>query len=254
MGAGRSAGPGLVWVMAQEKTEAVVLRGVEFSETSRIVTFLTPARGRLACIAKGVRRKGSPMAAVLDTFNRVDMLYYFRQGRQVQILAEAALLDGFPGLKGDLGRSVFAAVPLEIAYRVAHENEPSEALYAALAGGLEQMDRWSGDARTHACWQVWRLLAAAGFEPGLDVCVHCGGAVADGAGFALDGGAVCRACPSEAALPAALLAQFKALRGAERSCPFPEMPAAGFGLLARYAAHHLECGLRSVRVAEETMA
>ena len=125
--------------MPQEKTEAVVLRGVEFSETSRIVTFLTPRRGRVACIAKGARRKGSPMAAVLDTFNRVDMVYYRRQGRQVQTLAEAALLDGFPGLKGDLDRSLFAAIPLEIAFRVAHENEPSEALYAALASIISEL-------------------------------------------------------------------------------------------------------------------
>jgi len=250
----RSVGLGLVWLMAQIKTEAVVLRGVDFSESSRIVTFLTPERGRVACIAKGARRQKSALGPVLDTFNRVDMVYYYRQGRQVQTLAEAALLDGFLGFKGDLGLGVFAAVPLEIATNLAREDDPSEALYGALVMGLEQMAGWSGDPRTHACWQVFRLFAAAGFEPELDVCVRCGETVADGMGFALEGGVARSACPSDVRLPAAVLAEFRSLRDAEQSCPFPEIPAAGFRLLVRYAEYHLERGLRSVRVAEETMA
>ena len=57
-------------IVSQEKTEAIVLRGVDFSESSRIVTFLSPERGRLTCIAKGARRKNSGVSAVLDTFNR----------------------------------------------------------------------------------------------------------------------------------------------------------------------------------------
>ena len=71
-----------------------VLRGVDFSETSRIVTFLTPGRGRLACLAKGARRRRSPFQAMLDTLNRDEIVYYWKDGREVQQLGEAALLDG----------------------------------------------------------------------------------------------------------------------------------------------------------------
>ena len=78
--------------MAQEKAEALVLRGVDFSETSRIITFLSPERGLLTCIAKGVRRKGSPLASVLDTFNHVELVYYWKEGRGVHTLGEASLL------------------------------------------------------------------------------------------------------------------------------------------------------------------
>ncbi|HNT88720.1 MAG TPA: DNA repair protein RecO, partial [Candidatus Hydrogenedentes bacterium] len=95
--------------MPQERTEAVVLRGVDFSESSRIVTFLTPDRGRVACLAKGARRKNCPYAAALDTFNRVELVYYWKDGRNVQTLGEAALLDAYPGIKGDLEKSVYAA-------------------------------------------------------------------------------------------------------------------------------------------------
>ena len=112
--------------MSQEKTEGVVLRGVDFSESSRIVTFLTPDRGRLTCMAKGARRRNSRLGPVLDTLNRVELVYFWKEGRDVQPLAEATLLDGFPGVKGDIERSLHTAVPLEVAYKVAQANEPSQ--------------------------------------------------------------------------------------------------------------------------------
>ena len=193
-------------VVSQEKTEAVVLRWVAFSETSKIVTFLTPGRGRLACIAKGVRRKNSPLAAVLETFNRVEAVYYWKDGRDVHTLGEAALLDAYRGVKADVERSAYAAFPLELAYKVAHENEPSEALFAVLTEGLATLDTGQGDARLQACRLAWRLLEVAGFAPALEYCSVCGVDMAVPSGFSRTGGAVCAACGTGRRLEAAVWA------------------------------------------------
>ena len=108
--------------MPQERTEAVVLRGIAFSETSRIVTFLTPGRGRLACLAKGAYRRRSAFGGALDTLNRVELVYYWKSSRSVQPLAEVSVLDAFPGIKTNLEKATCAALPLELAYRVTQEN------------------------------------------------------------------------------------------------------------------------------------
>lgn len=236
--------------MSQEKTEAVVLRGVDFSETSRIVTFLTPARGRMACMAKGVRRRNSALAGALDTFNRVELVYYWKEGRQVQLLAEATLLDGYAAIKQDLQRSVYAGFPLELASRTAHENEPSETLYAALTAGLALLCAWPHDARTHACWQALRLIAAAGFAPETAACVRCGAALGPAAGFALDGGLCCPGCRPDRRIATATQAALRAMSAAV-ACPVHDAPKELFPLLRDYAARHLEADFRSVRVAEE---
>ncbi len=151
--------------MSQERTEAIVLRTVDFSETSRIVTFLTPARGRLACMMPGARRKKNAAGGLLDIFNRLEMLYCYKETREVQRLGEVTLLDGFTRLKQDLDKAMYAAYPLELVTRVAQVNEPSFRLYATLVYGLESLSRWTGDVRAHTVWQVYHLLAAAGFEP-----------------------------------------------------------------------------------------
>lgn len=205
-------------LVSQEKSDAIVLRGVDFSETSRIVTLLTPQRGKLAVIAKGARRRNSPLAPVLDTFNLVEVVYLWKDGREVQTLAEATLMQGWPGLKRDLERSAYAAFCLEMAGKVAHENESSDALYARLLRGLREMETGSSGARAVAAWTAFQLLAEAG--------------------YALE----------TAQYPGALAEDLQRLAG---DAPPPETNSETFNLLRRYASHHLESDFKSARVIDQ---
>ncbi len=232
----------------QEKTEAVVLRGVDFSNTSRIVTFLSPLRGRLACIAKGVKRKGSRLAGVLDTFNRLELVYYRKEGRSIQTLGEVSLLDGFSGIKTDLEKATLASFPLELAYKTARENEPSEVLYATLVSGLADLSAWRGDVKTHVCWQAFWLLSSAGFQPLLDHCVRCGGPVDAAPGFAYDGGVTCQDCGGDRRLSEEAYVRLRSLASSAGTCP----AGAGMGevleVLGLYGSRQLETDFRSLRV------
>lgn len=211
--------------MGQDRSEAIVVRGVDFSETSRIVTFLTPTRGKLACMAAGVKRPKSAMAGALDTFNRLEIVYYWKDGRSVQKLAEASVRHGFPGLKSELNKSVFAAFPLELAYKVAQENEPSQELYMTLVDGLEKLEAWTGAARTHSAWQTMRLLTAAGFEPDLS-CAQS----------------------FEVPVRAGTLDLLRELAASIDTCPVRIDQPEAFDSLARYAVRHVDSEFRSLRV------
>ncbi len=236
--------------VSPESSEAIVLRGVDFSETSRIVTFLSPMRGRLACMAQGVKRPKSQLAALLDTFNRVELVYYWKDGRSVQRLSEASLLDGYPAIKRDLEKAAFAAFPLEIASKVAHENEPSAELYAALARGLDSLGGWNGSVRTHVCWQALQLLSASGFEPSLGACVDCGSDVDRAPGFAYRGGVTCPQCAPDRRLSEEGFKALCALVASRERCPAAPGDEA-FDVVRRYAAHQLMAPFQSVRVLDQ---
>jgi DNA repair protein RecO (recombination protein O) len=237
----------------QERSEAVVLRGVDFSETSRIVTFLTPGRGKMACMALGARRTKSALGGAVDTLNRLELVYYWKDGREVQKLAEAALLDGYGAVKADLDKSLYVGFPLELVYKVAHENEPSEALYATLVRGLEGLTRWTRDARTHVCWQVIRLLGVAGFAPALAACAECGRALESADGFSFAGGAVCGGCRWDVRLSGEEYRVLRALAEREDACPEVEASPRVFRVLRRYAARQIDSDFRSVRVIEQAL-
>lgn len=151
--------------MAYEKTEGIVLRKVNFSETSWIVTFLTPNRGRLACMVRGARRKGSPFPALLDTYNRVELTYARKESRQVQTLVEAFLLDSYQSIKSELDRTACAAIAAECALYLSRENDPGLELYQALAKGLSDISTRESGAYTGGCIALYGLLCAAGYSP-----------------------------------------------------------------------------------------
>lgn len=237
--------------MAQERSEAVVLRGVDFSETSRIMTLLLPVRGRTAMMAKGARRKKSAFGGALDTFNRIEAVYYWKDGRDIQLLGEASVLDSYSRIKRDLEKATYGTFPLELAYRVAHENEPSEELFGALVRGLESLARWEGSARAHACWQVVQLLITAGFEPSLDVCAECGRPVGAAPGFAWHGGVTCSRCRADRRLTAREAEALRKMAASRASCPEIADSGSLFGLLRAYASRQLETDFRSARVIDD---
>lgn len=239
--------------MPQERSEAVVLRGVDFSETSRIVTFLTPGRGKLACMALGARRAKGGMGGLLDTLNRLEVVYYWKDGRQVQKLGEVSLLNGYGDIKNQLEKSLYVAFPLELVYKVAHENEPSEALFETLVDGLESLTTWTGDVRTHTCRLVLALLSVAGFAPTLEQCAVCTRPLDRPTGFSYEGGVTCAACHSDVRLS---LPDYEVLR--RLAAPWSgnvegTVTNAVYRLLRNYTCRQLETDLKSVRVIDQVL-
>ncbi len=224
------------------------MRGIDFSETSRIVTLLSPDRGRLACLARGVKRRKNPAGALLDTLNRVDIIYYWKDGREIQNLGEVNLLDSYMGIKGDLEKVTYAAFPVETAAKVAQVNEPSGELYRRFVNGLEGLAAWDGCVRVHVCWQTLQLLSVAGYEPALEHCAACGQDLSGNLGFTFDGGVTCGSCRFDRKLAKEehdiLLAMLKS-RG---NCPDLCDSVKIYRLLGGYASRQLETSFKSIRV------
>ena len=57
-------------------TDAIVLRTVNYSETSIIVTLFSKESGKIALMAKGARKPKSPFAAQLEPMNILNINYF----------------------------------------------------------------------------------------------------------------------------------------------------------------------------------
>jgi len=198
----------------------------------------------------GARRARGKLAGALDTFNRVEAVYYWKDGRNVQRLAEASLLDGHFGIKADLDKSLYAAIPLELVYKVAHENEPSQGLHEIVCDGLKKFEAWRGDVRAHCCWQVLRLLSCAGFEMYLDERVNDGKAVA----FSYRSGIAADGEHRDKRLDRETFDALRELAGARDECPAVDIPVDAFDTVCRYAEHQIEASLKSIRVLHDVTA
>ena len=73
------------------RTEAVVLKGVDFGETDKVLTLYTLHQGKLRVVAKGVRRPGSRLGGHLDILTHSQLL--LAHGRNLDIVTQAETID-----------------------------------------------------------------------------------------------------------------------------------------------------------------
>jgi DNA repair protein RecO (recombination protein O) len=176
------------------KTDAVVLRSLRYGEADRIVHLYTPARGRVAAIAKGVRRTRSRFGGRLEPTCRVKLVLY--EGRsELLTVTSVETVEPHARLRSDAQAIDAAARACDAVGRIFETDEAHPGVYNLLCNQLLLLDGDPGRA-THANALAFRLklLVAAGLAPALGACASCGSGE-HLIGFApAAGGVVCNAC------------------------------------------------------------
>ncbi|MEK6247776.1 MAG: DNA repair protein RecO, partial [Planctomycetales bacterium] len=88
--------------MSAEKTSAIILRLVEFSESSSVVTMWTREFGKVGALAKGARRQKGPFDSALDLLTRCRVVFLRKSSGGLDLLTEAKLEHRFRPKDGDL--------------------------------------------------------------------------------------------------------------------------------------------------------
>ncbi len=125
--------------MAGFKTEGIVLKRRNFGEADRILTVFSKDKGKIAVVAKGVRRITSRRAGNVELLNRV--VIYLHQGKGMPILTEATSLDTYQKLKEDLTLSTYAYHIIELMDKLTAENQENGILYEHLVEVLKRLEK-----------------------------------------------------------------------------------------------------------------
>src|SRR5580692_1604735 len=88
--------------MAAEKALALVVRGTDWSETSRIATLFTREFGKVRALAKGGRRLKSNFDVAFDLLNVCQVVLIRKSSEGLDLLTEARMEERFPILRENL--------------------------------------------------------------------------------------------------------------------------------------------------------
>src|SRR5205823_11287186 len=88
--------------MAAEKALALVVRGTDWSETSRITTLFTREYGKVRALAKGGRRLKSNFDCAFDLLSVCRVVFLRKASGGLDLLTEARLEEQFPILRHQL--------------------------------------------------------------------------------------------------------------------------------------------------------
>jgi len=181
--------------MSSLKTQALVVKSMDWQESSKIVTLYTREAGKLKVIARGAKRKTSPYRGMLATLNRIEAVIYLSAKRQLQILGEVSLEDPFTPVKNDYDKTGFSFAVLELADRFLQEDERDPVFFDFLIVLLGEMGA-SADPRLVFWYFLLKLCSYLGFRLNLAACPQCGREVGQAGGeFSFsEGGLVCERC------------------------------------------------------------
>lgn len=132
------------------RTKAIILRRTNYGEADRIVNFLTPQQGRIAAIAKGVRRPKSKLAGGLELFAECDVT--LAQGRGELLVVTGARLETFyRGILQDYDRLQFGYQAVKQIAQVT-ESVSGPEFYFLLQNCLLALNQQTIDWRLTALW------------------------------------------------------------------------------------------------------
>lgn len=187
--------------MTAEKTEALIIRQTDFSETSRVVVFFTRDWGKVSAIAKGGRRLKGPFDAALDLLARVRIVFLRKSSASLDILTEAQLLSRYVPRRQDVASLYGGYYVAELLNRLTGDDDPFPGLYAAAVDVLQRLSSQAGGSQSVGL-DVLRfelnLLRELGHLPAFDECLSCHTPVSAQSGpmsfWVSQGGLLCAQC------------------------------------------------------------
>jgi len=203
--------------MAAEKALALVVRGTDWSETSRITTLFTRESGKIRALAKGGRRLKSNFDCAFDLLSICRIVFLRKAHGGLDLLTEARLEEQFPILRQDLQALYTGYYIAELLADGTQDYDPHPVLFDVAVASLRSLGKGVDPRGAASAFElVW--LRELGYSPRLDACATCGAEVEDGAAFSPSaGGIVCPTCAAAAvdrrSLSAECLAEMRRLTG-----------------------------------------
>lgn len=158
--------------MPPEKTDALVIRLADFSESSRVVTFFTREFGKSSALAKGAKKLKGPFEASLDLLAYVSIILYRKDHDALDLVTEAQLIRRFQ----PAAKQMF---PLYAGYYVAEllemgtePHDPHPQLFDVAVITLDQL-RDSSDPRYAILRFELLYLREIGNLPDFERCSRC---------------------------------------------------------------------------------
>lgn len=185
--------------MSLEKSEGVILKSFNWSESSRTVHLFTRDFGRIALIDKGGRKLTSKRGRLLP-FSRLEITFYSSKKETSGYISDVGLVETFSfESEGSLGRLAYGSAACEVLFLLLPEDEAQTSLYAYFVNYLK-LCAASPRRSLPGLFVTFllRVMSQLGYQPSIGFCSGCGKESKPGKEEILfspeRGGVVCRAC------------------------------------------------------------
>ncbi|NUM35482.1 MAG: DNA repair protein RecO [Candidatus Brocadiae bacterium] len=152
--------------------EAIVLRYIDYGDSSQIFTLFTQDYGKIGVMAKGLKRNKNPYQGAMQVLNHLNVIYYPKKEGQLALFKECDIKSHFPAIRKDLPRLFTALYFVEFVREFTAEGDPNIRVFRLLRYALEQLSLGS-IPQNMLLYLQWHTMCLLGINPNLEQCNFC---------------------------------------------------------------------------------
>jgi DNA repair protein RecO (recombination protein O) len=177
--------------MALFQVDGIILKVRPFGEADKVMTILTPDRGKIEAVAKGARRPRNRFLGSTQPFTYLQLLLF--SGHSLHQLNQAEILHSFAVLRDDLTKMANASYWCEMTEGLLPEDAKEPEVFSLLLQALTVLEQTEDPQLLTRGFEI-KLLSNLGYLPELTVCVCCGEKPAEPFYFTPEGGGILGSC------------------------------------------------------------
>ena len=159
------------------KTDAIVLKSIDYKDNDKILTLFSPELGKITAGIKGVKKPKAKLAFSAQPFCFAEYILAEKGGRYT--VAGAYLHESFFALRTDILRFYAACAAAEICLGVLMENEKYKGLFIGLIECLKTLALTDADSAEALVGFTLIALQESGYPIDLGYLEECGGEIGD---------------------------------------------------------------------------
>lgn len=153
------------------KTSGIVLSGIKFKESSKILTVYTRELGKIKVLGQGVMKPKSKGIASTEVFSHSE--FDLKKGKSFYYINSVYLIDSYHNLRNSMDTLFFGFYMLELMDKTIHDEEKNPVLFDLLNKALLAMKNGEEPLLILVAFQL-KFVSFMGYRPQLNLCSQCG--------------------------------------------------------------------------------
>lgn len=153
----------------EEKLSGIVLSGVNYGESDKIINIFTPEKGVVSAKMKSVKKAGAKLKFASEPFCFVE--FVFSIGKVGRTVIGASLIDSFYPIRLDINKLYSASAILTFARKFCRENIDCQDVFLLAVNALKNIAYGQGETAFYLLEFLCKALYYSGYA--LDVSDCC---------------------------------------------------------------------------------
>ena len=155
-------------------TEALILSCYPYGDTSVICNLFTKDFGRVSIISKGARKIKNQNHAILQPLQYIDIHYYFKPKRNIQLLKEASINLHFYTIQNNYKKLIYSYNIIDILNQICKIENPNNIIFRLSKKVLKKINNCKNNSITlYHSFFLLQLFRYLGYQPIIDYCSEC---------------------------------------------------------------------------------